>query len=139
MFQKHATIKENRINEQGFTLIEILVSMVIFSIGILAIASIQVWAMKLTSTAGDTTVQAVEAQNKLEELFALPYDDPWLEAAGNPPGEDSDENTHQETASEGMTVSWDVIDDDPVPNSKYITVTVTGGGKTTQMVSIKSY
>jgi len=138
MSQIQTTKKENTSNEQAFTLVEVLIAISIFSIGILAVASMQIAAMSGNSKARHSTVRIVNAQYKIEELIALPYNDPWLEAAGNPPGTDTDGNTHQETTSEGYTIRWDVIDDDPVPNSKHITVTVTGGGGETRVVIIKS-
>ena len=139
MFQMQATKKENRSKEQAFTLTEVLIAVSIFSIGILAVASMQISAMSANSRASRSTVQIVNAQHKIEELIALPYNDPWLEAAGNPPGTDTAGNTHQETTSEGYTVSWNVSDDNPVTDAKRITVTVTGGGGETQVVSIKSF
>jgi len=138
MFHLQATKKESRGNDRGYTLIEILIAVTIFSLGILAVAGMQVAAMSANYRASRSTSLIVNAQDKLEELIALPYDDPWLQAAGNPPGSDTNGNTHQETTSEGYTISWHVIDDDPVPNAKRVTVTVTGQGGTTQVVSIKS-
>lgn len=129
MFQMQATKKESRRNDRGYTLIEILIAISIFSIGILAVAGMQIAAMSANSRASRSTSLIVNAQDKLEKLIALPYDDPGLEAAGNP---------HQETTSEGYTISWDVIDNNPVPNAKRITVTVTGRGGETRVVSIKS-
>jgi len=138
MSQMQATKKESRINDRGYTLIEILIAVSIFSIGILVVAGMQIAAMSANSQASRSTALIVNAQDKLEKLIALPYDDPWLEAAGNPPGTDTGGNTHQETTSEGYTISWDVIDDNPVSNVKRITVTVTGRGEEIRVVSIKS-
>ena len=138
MFQMQAVQKESRSNDRGYTLIEILIAVSILSFGILTVATMQIAAMSANSKAGLSTSQVVSAQDKLEELIALPYDDHRLEAAGNPPGTDTDGNTHQETTSEGYTVRWDVIDNDPISNAKHITVTVTGQGGETRVVSIKS-
>jgi len=138
MFQMQATRRESRGNDRGYTLIEILIAVTIFSIGILAVAGMQVTAMSANYRASRSTSLIVNAQTKLEELIALPYDDPWLETAGNFPGTDTHGNTHQETTSEGYTIRWQVVDDDPVPNAKRVTVTVTGQGGTTQVVYIKT-
>ncbi len=131
MFQKQTTKKIIRSNEQGFTLVEVMIAMVIFSFGILAVVNMQISSMKGNSAATRITAQSVFAQNKLEQLFVLPYDNSELDPAGN---------THVEPPTtpghEGYTVSWDVIDDTPIADSKQVTVTVTGRGGTTQIVSI---
>jgi type IV pilus assembly protein PilV len=138
MFKMQETKIENCGKEQAFTLVEVLIAISIFSIGILAVASMQISAIQANTRATRTTVHITLAQNKLEELLSLPYDNPWLEAAGNLPGTDTAYNTHQETTFDGYTITWDVIDNDPVVNSKHITVTVTGRGGETRVVSIKS-
>ena len=136
MFQKQTTKKTDRSNEQGFTIVEVMIAMVIFSFGVLAVVNMQISSMQGNSSAARITAQSVVAQNKLEQLFVMSYVNPWLESAGNPPGTDTDGNTHQETTAQGYTVSWDVIDDTPVADSKQVTVTVTGRGGTSQVVSI---
>ena len=123
--------------DKGFTLIEVLIAISIFSIGMLAVASMQISAISVNAAAGRMTDRIIWAQDKIEELMALPYSDPWLEAAGNPPGLDSANNTHEETNPDGYTVSWDVTDNNPVPNTKLIIVSVTGRGKTTQLTWVK--
>lgn len=118
-YQKH-------IND-GFTLLEVIVAISVLSIGILAVASMQIGAIQGNSFAGHVTGGTTWAQDKLEELMALPYEDPWLEAAGNPPGLDSAGNTHEEVNYEEVnspyTIRWNVTDNNPLPNTKLITVT----------------
>jgi len=99
----------------------------------------QISAINVNSTAGRITTRMTWAQDKIEELMALPYSDPWLEVAGNPPGNDSASNTHQlSPTTDGYTISWTVTDNTPVPNTKLITVSVTGRGKTSHLTSMKS-
>ena len=142
---KTYTIKtaiRNSKKDEGFTLIEVLIAISIFAVGLLAVAAMQVSAIKVNSTAGQITTRITWAQDRIEKLIALPYNDPWLEAAGNPPsGADSAGNTHKISPSpttDGCTISWAVTDDSPVPNTKLITVSVTGRGKTSQLTSMKS-
>lgn len=52
----------------GFTLIEILIALVIFSIGILAFASLTVTSTRTGSYGGRMTEAVTFAQDKLEEL-----------------------------------------------------------------------
>jgi type IV pilus assembly protein PilV len=115
-------------NEGGFTLIEVLVAITIFAVGLLAVAAMQNSAILMNSTAGKLTNLSTWGMDKIEELSALSYTDPWLETAGNPPGNDSAGNTHQEVSGD-YTISWTVIDDNPLPSTKNITVTVAGRGK----------
>ena len=55
-------------NNRGFTLLEAVMAMAIFSIGILAVGSMQLWNTK-NNTTGDFTTQATMlARQKVEEL-----------------------------------------------------------------------
>jgi type IV pilus assembly protein PilV len=130
----HITYTETQIDklkkEDGFTLIEVLIAITIFAVGLLAVAAMQNSAILMNSSAGKLTSLSTWGMDKIEELSALPYTDPWLETAGNPPGNDSAGNTHQEVSGD-YTISWTVIDDNPLTSIKNITVTVTGRGKTT--------
>jgi prepilin-type N-terminal cleavage/methylation domain-containing protein len=56
--------KENR----GFSLIEVMIAMAIFSIGILAIASMQLSSTKNNTTGNITTQASMLARQKIEEL-----------------------------------------------------------------------
>jgi type IV pilus assembly protein PilV len=126
-------------NDAGFTIIEVVIAMSILAVGLLGVAAMQTSAIQVNSAAGQMTTRMNWAQDKMEELKALPFSDPWLEAAGNPPGVDSAGNTHEQTTSDGYTVvKWDIADNTPVPNTKRIVVTVTGKGKTSQLTGMKS-
>lgn len=140
VYTKQAGIKTIQ-KDQGFTLIEVLIAITIFAVGLLAVAAMQTSAITVNSTAGQITTRMTWAQDKLEELMALPYTDPLLEDLGNPPsGTDSAGNLHQETISDGSdnyNISWAVTDDTLITGTKLITVTVTGKGKTTQVSYVK--
>ena len=139
-YTKQTGIKTSQ-KDQGFTLIEVLIALTIFAVGLLAVAAMQVSAITVNSTAGQMTTRMTWAQDKLEELMALPYSDPLLEDLGDPPsGTDSAGNLHQETISEGSfnyTILWTVTDDTLITGTKLITVTVTGRGKTTRVSYVK--
>jgi type IV pilus assembly protein PilV len=113
--------------EDGFTLIEVLIAITIFAVGLLAVAGMQTSAIRMNSTAGKLTNLSTWGTDKIEELSALPYSDPLLDSAGNP---------HQELLGD-YTISWTVIDNNPVTNTKNITVTVTGQGKRADMSILK--
>lgn len=127
------------IRQDGFTLIEVLIAITIFAVGLLAVAAMQNSAILMNSNAGKISNLSTCGMDKIEELAALPYDDPWLESAGNPPGGiDSAGQEHQQDSIDGnYTITWTVLDDDPLPNIKNITVTVTGRGKTSNMRFLK--
>jgi type IV pilus assembly protein PilV len=114
--------------KDGFTLIEVIIALTIFAVGLLAVAAMQNSAVKMNSTAGKLTNLATRAKDKIEELSALPYADPCL---------DSTQNLHQEI-SENYTISWTVIDDNPAANAKNITVTVSGRGKRVEISFLKA-
>ena len=113
--------------EDGYTLIEVLIAITIFAVGLLAVASMQTSAIRMNSTAGKLTNLSTWGMDKIEELSALPYAHPFLDPAGNP---------HQEVLGV-YTISWTIIDNNPVSNTKNITVTVTGQGKRTDIGILK--
>ena len=55
-------------NEQGFTLIEVLIAMGIFAIGILAVAQLQLWNVKNNTTGNITTMATMLAREQMEAL-----------------------------------------------------------------------
>jgi prepilin-type N-terminal cleavage/methylation domain-containing protein len=61
------------IRERGFTLLEVMISIAILSIGLLAIASMQVRAVEGNASADRLTEGTNWGQDKIEELMALPY------------------------------------------------------------------
>jgi len=113
--------------EDGYTLIEVLISLTIFAVGMLAVASMQTAATRMNSTAGKLTNLSTWGMDKIEELSALSYSDPLLDSAGNP---------HQEILG-NYIISWTIIDDNPITNTKNITVTVTGQGKRAKFCILK--
>jgi type IV pilus assembly protein PilV len=137
------TIKPKK--DEGFTLIEVLIAISIFAIGLLAVAAMQTSAIQGNFSAGRLTEVNTWGMDKLEELMGLPYLDPWLEAAGNYPGLDSAGNTHQDPPNaDGFTVRWNITDGDattantPVPGNKLIEIFVTGRGKRLRLSTLKS-
>ncbi len=72
--------------QNGFTLIELLIALVILAIGLLAIGGMQIISIKGNHFSSNVTRATILAQNKLEYLKTLSYDDPNL-VAGRPPEE----------------------------------------------------
>ena len=71
-------------NENGFTLIEILVALMILSFVALGIAGLFSHAVKVNASGHDYALLATEARFALESLQALPFDHASLEATTSP-------------------------------------------------------
>jgi prepilin-type N-terminal cleavage/methylation domain-containing protein len=63
---------------KGFTLIELLIGLLIFAIGILGVASMHIASVKGNIFTNNLTQAAILAQDKLEHLKYLSYDDSKL-------------------------------------------------------------
>jgi type IV pilus modification protein PilV len=61
-------------NEDGFTIIEVLIAMVILSIGILGLTKMQIAAIKANGSAMKFTNAAIIAQNQIEVLMITSFD-----------------------------------------------------------------
>ena len=61
-------------SDQGFTLIEVLIALGIFAIGMLAVASLQVNANLKSRKASEVTQASAIASDQMEELMALRFD-----------------------------------------------------------------
>jgi type IV pilus modification protein PilV len=110
-------------NQKGFSLIEILIAITVFAIGILAVAGMQITAIKGNSFANDLTKATTLAQDRMEKLISLPYID--LEDAN---------------ATEGRyNISCNIDTDYPINNTKEIRVIIRWTDKGAQKrVSITS-
>ena len=60
-------------NENGFTLVEIMVAVCVLSIGLLAIASMQLGAVSANARAIDTSEASTLAELQMETLLSLQY------------------------------------------------------------------
>lgn len=65
--------KYELMNSKGFSLLEVLIGLVILAIGLLAIAGMQITAIKGNDFSMNVTQAAVLAQDRLEILKNLPY------------------------------------------------------------------
>ncbi len=113
MSDKETKGPEKKFNNKGFTLIEILIALAIFSIGILGVASMQIFSVNYNSHARRLTEATTRGVETLETLMTLPYD------SGN-----LDSGSSYEITDGIYTVSWDVTAD-PVLDFKTINMTVT--------------
>lgn len=101
--------KEEPVNEKGFTIIEVMVVIGIFAIGILAVASMQVSAFQGNRSATLRTIAITLASEQMEDLITTDY---GLIVSGN-------------RTEDNFNISWTVTNDTPLSGTKTIAVTVT--------------
>ncbi|MBE9543248.1 MAG: prepilin-type N-terminal cleavage/methylation domain-containing protein [Proteobacteria bacterium] len=97
-----------KINNRGFSIIEVIFALSIFAIGIMAVSTLSISSINSNASARRLTDATALAEDRLERLTAMPYDDI---ADGQ--------------ATEGAyKITWVVIENDIVDKTKSITVTV---------------
>ena len=111
-------------NEKGLTLIEVMLALTIFTIGILAVAGMQGVSMKTIGNAHRQTRQSVSAANLIESILVQPYDDPTLKDRDNGYAPGAPDHGPYLMNGSPATIEWEVQDDFPVNGTKRITVTV---------------
>lgn len=95
-------------DNRGYTIIEVMFALSIFAIGILAVSGLSISAVNSNASARRITDATVLAEDRLERLAVLPYD-----------------NIQNGQATEGpYQITWVVVEDEIITNTKSITVTV---------------
>lgn len=100
----------------GFTLIEVLIALMIFGVGVLSLGLVIPMATKRVTSAGVQTRASSLAAERAETLLTLPYGDSQLTSG-----------LHADPANpiEGSYyVQWTVTDNQPQPNCKRVRVVV---------------
>ena len=132
MLQIQSNNKKMQMGIEGFTLLEVLIVMAIFSIGILAVAAMQMTSTKGNASARRMTEATALAENQIENLMQLPYDHADLNPANNP---------HPGPQGGPYAMTWDVneidLDGDLTNDSKTIDVTVSWSYSGDRNVSIQ--
>jgi prepilin-type N-terminal cleavage/methylation domain-containing protein len=108
-------------SEKGLGLVEIIIAMLIFGIGITAALRAIPTSNAAASRSRNLTVCTNLAEEKLEQLMGAPYTNADL-AAGTHVDPDNPLQIHYNR-------QWVVIDDSPMEDMKTVTVTVTYDGK----------
>ena len=109
---------------EGFTLLEVMITVVILAVGLLGLAGLQIVAIKGNSFGQQMSVASTLAQNKLEQLRRISYDSL---SDGS-----SDDNDHYTDAANGVTYDrqWAAVTDVSHPDWLTLNVTVTWAGPT---------
>ena len=108
-------------DEGGFTLLELLVAISIFAIGMLSLAMLQSSSIKHNTTARDIGTADKWAIDQIERLVAADWDSAVLaENSGD---------WHSETRTDTpggrqYTVQWQVADNEPAANIKTVNLVV---------------
>jgi len=119
-------------DSKGFSLVEMLIALVILAISLLALAGLMAATTRNNSFGGHMTEAATFAQDKLEELKAIP----WANIVGG---------TDTKSGSTGITYArtWNVstlLNPVPPPNDllKAVTITVNWNDGTSRSINIFS-
>jgi Tfp pilus assembly protein PilV len=119
-------------SQRGIGLIEIIVAMLVFAIGITAALRTLPTSNRATSHARNLTIATNLAQEQLERLMGSPFTDAALSAGGH-----VDPNNPLENH---FTRSWSVADNSPVSGMKRIDVTVSfNSGNADSLVTLSTY
>ena len=98
---------EPRHRQEGFTLIEVMVALTVFTIGILALGALQISSIRGNHTSSAFSEAATLASDRMEKLIHAPYDHADLSG--------------EHTETQGLyTLSWAVVNDDPATGCKNI-------------------
>ncbi|CAB1080639.1 hypothetical protein D1AOALGA4SA_8318 [Olavius algarvensis Delta 1 endosymbiont] len=111
---------------RGFTLLEVLIAVSIFAIGILAIAGLQIRSVNLNSAARMQSEATTVAVDVMERLMSLPYEHPELDGV----------NGVQQRQVGVYTAFWQISDDTPINWCKTINVWVTANNPRARPVRI---
>ena len=111
----------------GFALCEVMMAIAIFAIGILAVTSMQLRSIGLNATARTQTEATTLAVDRMEQLLALPYDDPLLDEGNSP----------WQAPTGSYTIEWNVSEDVDLP-MKHITISVTSQNRNSRPIAISS-
>lgn len=144
MTHASAVVIKNRNSEKGFTLLEVIISISILTIGLLAVASMQVSAIRGNASAYGITEATSWASDQVEKLMVLPYnhsemvdtDEDGTDEDVNGDGVDDDggsfglEHAAATTADHHLTrgkytVYWNIAVDADADDTKTVNVIVT--------------
>lgn len=114
----------NRHTQSGMTLIEVMLALLIFSVGILAIAVMQITSIKCHQNARTATWDAFAVSGQMELLSVMPFHHEWLADRDGVYRHRTPDHGPFHRCDEPATIAWEVGAALPVPEAKRIAVTV---------------
>ena len=84
-------------NSRGFSLLEVLLGITVFMIGMLGVTALNISSLKSSTFAGNMSEAVIIAGDRIEELMALDFDDVALNDK-SPPAD----GTNQDTNDDGL-------------------------------------
>ena len=107
--------------DEGFTLVEVLISMVVLTVGLVGIAALLAITTQMHIGARESARSTRLAQDKFDDLMKLNFDaDPEVAVGGSL---DADEDDNFEQPMTGVTVRWAVAAG-PTDDTRVVTVRV---------------
>ena len=123
-------------NERGFTLIEVLVSVVLMTIGLFAVIQMQIVALNQSTIAYRLTTAGALAESALEDVMSWDINDVRLASTTTTTTGFSFGDSPFLISNVSYTASYTLLQNTPVAHMAQVVVTVTGGGRN---ITIKSY
>lgn len=125
--------------EKGFSLVEMMVAITIFAVGLLSIATMQLTAIQTNSSASATSVATALAEAEMEKFLALDEDDVFLRTAA-----DNTQLWTNKTLDGGgdkFTATYSLAVDSPLSGLSTFTVIVRGQvrGRSATLTGFRRY
>jgi type IV pilus modification protein PilV len=137
MIMNRSMLDEKTGTQEGWTLVEILVAVVILAVGLLAVGTMQISAIRGNFMGDNTSIALTLASEKMEDLLNRDYDDPDLNDVNTANNSDLSSIANvdfEEDVTDAGTVGaggfyrriWNIADTaTPWPTMKEMTVIVT--------------
>jgi len=124
-------------DQKGFSLIELLVALTIFSICLLALAEMQSIATKKTAVSHQLSAASYLAKVAMEDLMARESDDPLLNPGITTNGTYA--NNVSVSGAGNFTITYTITPNSPASGTTWIVITVQSSNGKIQPVQLGGY
>jgi len=119
--RRNKTARSDKQDQRGFTLVETCISMVVMMVAGLAVSSLFVFSLQNNVGGGDRALALGVAQQQLERLRSVAYEDTTLDVGTTT----STVTTGERSYSVAKTIALETNDDNSSKQLKRITIVVT--------------